>query len=137
MKYFLSLALLFSVSWLAQQQSASNVVSTQQFSNEVTNFLGRELGAHVSDVHSLDPPQERVLGALTTGDFSWGTFMRALASFSVLSGQRTVAGTDLTKLIGKIGLIESRHGGKTFAQLYAGIALRSFGSDLRTNTLWL
>src|SRR5262249_58233130 len=63
--------------------------------------------------------------------------MRALASFSVLSGQRTVAGTDLTKLIGKIGLIESRHGGKTFAQLYAGIALRSFGSDLRTNTLWL
>ena len=137
MKYFLSLALLFSVSWLAQQQSASNVVSTQQFSNEVTNFLGRELGAHVSDVHSLDPPQERVLGALTTGDFSWGTFMRALASFSVLSGQRTVAGTDLTKLIGQIGLIESRHGGKTFAQLYAGIALRSFGSDLKTNTLWL
>src|SRR5581483_2063743 len=39
-------------------------------------------------------------------------------------------------LIGKIGLIESRQGGKAFSQLYAALALRSFGADLNSNPLW-
>jgi hypothetical protein len=118
------------------QQSASDVVSTREFSEEVTNFLGREIVAHVADVGSLNPPQERVLGALTTGEFSWGTFMRALGSYSVLSGQRSIAGKDVPRLIGQIGLIESKHGGKTFAQLYSALALRSFGTDLQDNAVW-
>ena len=136
MKYFLPLALLFSLLLPAQQPGSSNVVTTGQFSSEVTDFLGREIAAHLSDVRSLAPPQERVVGALTTGDFSWGTFMRALASYAVLSGQRTIATKDVARLIGQIGLIESRHGGKTFAQLYAALSLRSFGADLKTNQVW-
>jgi len=122
--------------------AAPQQVSAAQFSNEVSNFLGKELAAHVGDIRAtpghdaFDPPPERVLGALTVGDFSWGTFLRALASYSDLSGERRLAGRDLPQLIGKAGLIEARHGGKTFAQLYAAMALRSFGTDLEKNPLW-
>jgi hypothetical protein len=134
------LAFLFLLPSLpAQQQPAAalpDVVDSDKFSAEVTNFLGRELAAHVSDIRSLDPPQERVEGALTTGEFSWGTFLRALASYSELSGQRTLAGRDVPEMIGKAALIESRHGGKAFAQMYAAMALRSFGTDLNKNLLW-
>ena len=134
MKYLLPLILLFSMPLAAQQ--GANLVSTQQFSGEVTNFLGREITAHLSDLRSLEPPPERVVRALTTGEFSWGTFMRALASYSDLSGERTIAGKDIPRLIGQIGLIESRGGGKAFSQLYAALSLRSFGVDLKNNSLW-
>lgn len=121
---------------LESRQSVSQVISTEQFSNDVTAFLGREIAAHVADVRSLDPPQERVLGALTTGEFSWGTFMRAVASYALLSGNTAMAGKEMPKFIGQIGLIESKRGGKAFAQLYAALSLRSFGADLRTNSVW-
>ncbi len=135
MRYILSFLFLFSLGLQAQQKSSEDV-SADKFSSEVTSFLGREIAAHAADVHSLDPPQDRVMGVLTTGDFSWGTFMRAVASYSALSDERTIGGKDVPKFIGQIGLIESKHGGKTFAQLYAALSLRSFGTDLRTNALW-
>src|SRR5712672_2876826 len=62
--------------------------------------------------------------------------MRALASYSALTGNRALAGRDLPQAIGKIGLIEARGGGKAFAQMYAAIALRSFGTDLGSNPVW-
>lgn len=111
-------------------------VSTEQFSKQVRDFLGREIAAHVADIHSLDPPQERVVGALTTGEFSWGTFMRTLAIYSALSGERRIAGRDVPQLIGQMGLIESKNGGKSFAQLYSALALRQFGTDLGDNPVW-
>jgi hypothetical protein len=113
-----------------------------QFSDEVSNFLGKELSAHLTDVrpapgHDLfDPPPQRVVGVPTSGEFSWGTFLRALASYAELSGQRTLAGRDLPQVIGKAGLIEARYGGRAFAQMYAALALRSFGADLNANPLW-
>ena len=115
---------------------AGNVVSVAQFDKRVTSFLGLEISAHVADLKSLNPPQEYVVGARTGGDFSWGTFMRALASYSALSGDQALAGKALAPMIGQIGLIEARRGGKTFAQLYAAIALRSFGTDLTKNEVW-
>jgi len=114
----------------------SEQVESEKFAAEVTGFLGKELAAHVADIRSLDPPQERVEGALTIGEFSWGTFLRALASYSELSGGRSLAGRDLPQMIGKAALIESRHGGKAFAQMYAAMALRSFGPDLNANPIW-
>src|SRR5258708_19366931 len=113
-----------------------DIVSTDQFAGDVTEFLGKELSAHFADVRALDPPQERVVGALTVGEFSWGTFLRALASYSALTNNRSVGGHELPEVIGKIGLIEARGGGKAFAQMYGAIALRSFGADLKTNPLW-
>jgi hypothetical protein len=139
-RFVLSLALVFPL-YLAAQQSSStsqstDVVSSEQFSSEITAFLGKELAAHVADIRSFDPPQERVVGVLTTGEFSWGTYLRALASYSELSGERTVAGRDVPQAIGKAALIEARHGGKAFAQMYAAMALRSFGTDLSRNAIW-
>ena len=129
-----------SVSLAAQQSSRGeperNPVDAERFSQEVTSFLGKELAAHVADIRTLEPPQERVEGALTIGEFSWGTFLRALASYSELSQERTLAGRDVPQLIGRAALIESRRGGKAFAQMYAAMALRSFGTDLSRNPVW-
>jgi hypothetical protein len=113
-----------------------DVVLTEQFSDEVTQFLRREMSAHVADIHSLDPEQDRVVGALTTGEYSWGAFMRAVASYSALSGDRVIAGKDAAKLIGQIGLIESRKDGKAFSQLYGAMAMLHFGADLKHNDAW-
>ncbi len=126
----------FAVPGMAAQRAAPETVSTDQLSKEIDDFLGREIAAHIADLRSLDPPQERVVGALTVGEFSWGTFMRAVATYSAASGEKSIGGRDLAGLIGKIGLIESRRGGKTFAQLYAAMALRHFGKDLKTNAVW-
>lgn len=118
------------------QTRLSTQIQASALDDEIREFLQREISAHVADIKTLEPPPERVVEALTTGDFSWGTFMRALADYSVLSGRRTVGGRDLPSLIGKIGLIEARNGGKTFAQLYAALALRAFGTDLQHNAVW-
>jgi len=114
----------------------SGIVQTADLRAEVNAFLTKELAAHVGDIKTLEPPPERVVGALTVGEFSWGTFMRAVAAYADTSGQRELAGRDLAKWVGKIGLIEAKGGGKAFSQLYAAQALRHFGSDLKTNPLW-
>ena len=118
----------------AQQQPGQ--ISVADLNRDIRQRISREITAHVQDIKSVDAPPERVVGALTTGEFSWGTFMRALAAYATSSGTRVVAERDVPALIGKMGLIEARHGGKTFAQLYAALALESFGSDLNQNPLW-
>ena len=115
---------------------SANTVSTANFREEVNTFLGKELAAHLGAIKSLDPPPDRILGVPTTGEFSWGTFMRSLAAYADTTGNRELAGRDLSKWVGQIGLIESRAGSKAFSQLYAALALRHFGRDLKTNPLW-
>src|SRR5215218_10072973 len=114
----------------------ARTVTTASLRDEVNTFLGKELAAHLSAIKSLDPPPDRILGVPTTGEFSWGTFMRSLAAYAETAGNRELAGRDLAKLVGQIGLIESRAGSKAFSQLYAALALRHFGRDLKTNPLW-
>jgi hypothetical protein len=121
--------------WLTATAQA-NTVSTATLREDVNTFLGQELAVHLGAIKSLDPPPERVLGVPTTGEFSWGTFMRSLAAYAESTGQRELAGRDLAKWVGQIGLIESRAGSKAFSQLYAALALRHFGRDLKTNPLW-
>ena len=124
------------VSLLITAQARANTVSTASLRDEVNSFLGKELAAHLSAIKSLDPPPDRVLGVPTTGEFSWGTFMRSLTAYAETTGNRELAGRDLAKWVGQIGLIESRAGSKAFSQLYAALALRHFGRDLKTNPLW-
>jgi hypothetical protein len=112
------------------------VVTTATLRAEVNDFLGKELAAHLGDIKTLDPPPDRVIGALTVGEYSWGTFMRALAAYVDTTGKRELAGRDVAKWVGKIGLVEAKGGGKAFSQLYAALALRHFGRDLKTNPLW-
>src|SRR5215212_6619149 len=114
----------------------ARTVTTASLRDEVNTFLGKELAAHLSAIKSLDPPPDRILGVPTTGEFSWGTFMRSLAAYAETTGNRELAGRDLAKWVGQIGLIESRAGSKAFSQLYAALALRHFGRDLKTNPLW-
>ncbi|HEY3038564.1 MAG TPA: hypothetical protein VGJ66_07490 [Pyrinomonadaceae bacterium] len=124
----------------ARRQSPASVdaqtVQTAALRAEINDFLGKELAAHLADIKTLDPPPDRVVGALTVGEFSWGTFMRALAAYADTTGQRELAGRDVAKWVGKIGLVEAKGGGKAFSQLYAALALRHFGRDLKTNPLW-
>jgi len=115
----------------------ATMVSTATLREEVNEFLNKELAAHLGAIKTLDPVPDRVLGVPTTGEFSWGTFMRSLAAYSDTTGKRELAGKDLVKTVGQIGLIEARAGSKAFSQLYAALALRHFGRDLATNPLWL
>ncbi|MEP6847620.1 MAG: hypothetical protein ABI999_02100, partial [Acidobacteriota bacterium] len=105
-------------------QTVSEQVSTAKLNAEITEFTGREIAAHFADIKTLNPPPDRVLGALTVGEFSWGSFARTLAADAEYSGNRTIAGKDAARAIAEIGLIESRQGGKAFAQLYSTSALR-------------
>ena len=115
----------------------ATMVSTATLREEVNEFLNKELAAHLGAIKTLDPVPDRVLGVPTTGEFSWGTFMRSLAAYSDTTGKRELAGKDLVKTVGEIGLIEARAGSKAFSQLYAALALRHFGRDLSTNPLWI
>jgi len=90
-------------------------------------FLQERMTAHVSDIKTLDPPPDRIVGALTTGEFSWGTLMRALGAYSEFMGTKTIAGHDVQQMIGKMAQIELSHGGKTWAQLYAAMASNVLG----------
>ena len=120
----------------AQNRTATSQVDVSDFNRQVRNFLRSEVTAHVADIKALDPPPDRVVGALTTGEFSWGSFMRTLGVYSECFGTRTIADRDIPEMIGKMAQIELSHGGKTWGQLYAAMALQSFGTDLNRNTLW-
>jgi hypothetical protein len=124
------------VSLCGTVQGRGNTVSTVSLRDEVNTFLGKELAVHLAAIKTLEPPPDRILGVPTTGEFSWGTFMRSLAAYAETTGNRELAGRDLAKWVGQIGLIESRAGSKAFSQLYAALALRHFGRDLKTNPLW-
>lgn len=121
---------------LVASQSFSQTVKTAEIKAEGRDFFAREIAAHFGNIKTLDPPPDRVFQALTVGDFSWGSFARALAAQADVGGSRTIAGKDTARAIAEIGLIESRKGGKSFAQLYSTLALRHYGTDLSKNAVW-
>jgi hypothetical protein len=135
----LTLALLLLATTGVSQQSKpplASVVEREVLRDEVSQFLNRELTAHLSEISTLEPPPKRIQSAGTTGEYTWGTSMRAIAVYAEMSGQKELGGHDLAKLTGQIGLLEYRLGGKQFSQLYAAQTLRHFGRDLKTNSLW-
>jgi hypothetical protein len=143
MKVLLSLNLLLlflllpaSVSAQPQPSPTLTTVKTADLRAEVTDFLTKEMAAHLSDIKSLNPPPDKVLNAGTTGEYTWGTFMRSVAAYAELSGKHSLADRDLAREVGQIGLLEHRLGGTRFSQMYAVLALRHFGSDLNTNPVW-
>ena len=120
----------------AQASNETQNVRTEDLDRELRSFFDREVAAHVADIRTVEPPPERVVGALTTGEFSWGSFMRALGEYAGTSGKQTIAGREVPQMIGKMAEIELSQGGKTWAQLYAAMALQSYGRDLNRNALW-
>ena len=103
---------------------------------EIDRFLLREVTAHFAAIPTLDPPPDRVLGARTVGEFSWGTFMRALAAIAQHANAPTLADRDVPQWVGRMGLIEARAGSKAFSQMYAALALQHYGENLDRNPVW-
>jgi hypothetical protein len=103
---------------------------------EIDRFLLREASAHFAAIPSLDPPPDRVLGARTVGEFSWGTFMRALAVIAQHANAPALDGRSVPQWVGRMGLIEARAGSKAFSQMYAALALQRYGEDLDRNAVW-
>ena len=112
------------------------LVSTRTLDNEIGDFLEAEVSTHLADIRSLNPPPPTVVGAGSTGEYTWGTFMRALGAYAEFSGRHQLGGRDLAREVAQIGLLEYRLGGTRFSQLYAALALRHFGRDLNTNPVW-
>ncbi len=111
-------------------------IETSALKAEVDAFFDREVAAHFAQIPAEGPLPERVHGAITTGEFSWGTYVRSLAAYAETRGTRTVAGRDIVPLVGRVGILESAKGSKAFSQLFAALALRHFGRDLAKNPLW-
>ena len=131
-----SYALPLRVSAQAAPSLANDTIDAAVLRAEVADFLSKELALHLADIKSLNPPPDKVLGAGTTGEYTWGTWMNALGAYAEMSGQRTLAGRDLAHEVGQTGLLEYRLGGTRFSQLYAVLALRHFGRNLDTNPVW-
>ena len=121
---------------VGQNGGGRKTVSTSEIHNEINQFLKREVAAHFGNIKTLEPPPDRVFNALTVGDFSWGSFARALAAQADIGGSHAIAGKDTARAIAEMGLYESRQGGKSFAQLYSTLALRHYGNDLSKNAVW-
>ena len=132
----LCMVVIATVTVTAVPPAVNEAVQASAMDAEIRTFLGRELAAHLAPITSLDPPPERVNGALTTGEYTWGTFMRALAAYAQMSKATTLGTRDLPRTIGDIGLLEVRLKGTRFSQLYAALSLRHYGTDLSTNRLW-
>lgn len=115
---------------------APDSLTREALFTEISQFIGRELAVHIRAISSLNPPPDQVLGAGTTGEYTWGTFMRAIGAYAEMSSQHKLGDRDLAALAGQIGLIEHRLKSTRFSQLYAAQALRHFGRDLKTNLLW-
>jgi hypothetical protein len=127
---------LFSATVSAQNVDSAKQVSTHKLGAEINDFTAKEIAVHFGNIKTLNPPPDRVFNALTVGDFSWGSFARALAAQAELGGSRRIAGKDTARAIAEMGLYESRQGGKSFAQLYSTLALRHYGTDLNKNAVW-
>jgi hypothetical protein len=103
---------------------------------EVLDFMAKEVAVHFDAIKSFASPPDRVNGSITTGEYTWGSFMRVVAAQSDVGGRSVIAGRDTARPIAEMGLYEARKGGKAFSQLYAAQALRHFGTDLSKNAVW-
>ncbi len=111
-------------------------VSVAGLRSEVRDFMAKEVAVHFDAIKSFVSPPDRVNGSITTGEYTWGSFMRVVAAQSEIGPSRMIAGKDAARPIAEMGLYEARKGGKAFSQLYAAQALRHFGSDLSKNAVW-
>jgi hypothetical protein len=129
-------AVCLTVSARGQVADDAKARDARALMSEIDQFLVREATAHFAGIPTLDPPPDRVLGARTVGEFSWGTFMRALAAIAQHANARTLANRDVAAWVGRMGLIEARAGSKAFSQMYAALSLQHFGENLDQNPVW-
>ncbi|MEQ1646560.1 MAG: hypothetical protein ABL959_24105, partial [Pyrinomonadaceae bacterium] len=135
-RFLILLTVLTSTQALAQAAAEKKAVSTAALRSEVRDFMAKEVATHFGAIKSLSPPPDKVNGSITTGEYTWGSFMRVIAAQSEIGGRSVIAGKGTARAIAEMGLYEARKGGKAFSQLYAAQALRHFGADLSKNAVW-
>src|SRR5213082_2972732 len=135
-RFVSSLILLLVFSLVSGAQTSRMTIETSSLDREITDFLDKEMLAHLDDIKSYNPPPDKVFGAGATGEYTWGSFMNAVGAYAAMSGNRTLGKHDLAREVGQVGLVEYRLKGTRFSQLYGVLALRSFGRDLNTNPVW-
>jgi hypothetical protein len=112
------------------------MVQTSSFDKEVTDFFTLEMSAHLNEIKSYDPAPDKVFGAGTTGEYTWGSFMNSVGAYSAMTARTKLGDRDLAREVGQVGLLEYRLKGTRFSQLYGVLALRYFGKNLETNPVW-
>jgi hypothetical protein len=60
--------------------------------------MAKEVAVHFGDIKSLNPPPDKVNGSITTGEYTWGSFMRVVAAQSEVSGSSKIAGKDTARV---------------------------------------
>src|SRR5438552_1574726 len=133
MKSTIAIATLLCLCASLRAIEAPKALDARALTTEIDQFLLQEGTSHFAAIPSLDPPPDRVLGARTVGEFSWGTFMRALAAIAQHANAQTLADRDVPQWVGRMGLIEARAGSKAFSQMYAALALQHYGENLERN----
>src|SRR5882762_2083798 len=110
---FLKLALLLLLltsSGTSNAQSARSSlpasIQTSSFDKEVTDFFTLEMTAHLNEIKSYDPAPDRVFGAGTTGEYTWGSFMNSVGAYSAMTARTKLGDYDLAREVGQIGLLE-------------------------------
>ena len=125
-KFIFSLTFLLFFSLVSGAQTSRTTIETSSLDREITDFLDKEMLAHLDDIKSYNPPPDKVFGAGTTGEYTWGSFMNAVGAYAAMSGRRTLGKHDLAREVGQAGLLEYRLKGTRFSQLYGVLALRFF-----------
>src|SRR3989441_5966567 len=131
-----SLVLLLLLSPGLGAQTGRSTIEILSLDREITDFLDKEMLAHLDDIKSYNPPPDKVFAAGTTGEYTWGSFMNAVGAYAAMVGRRTLGKHDLAREVGQVGLVEYRLKGTRFSQLYGVLALRFFGRDLNSNPVW-
>jgi hypothetical protein len=120
----------------APRPPAPTTIETSSFDKEVTEFFTREMTAHLDEIKSYDPPPDKIFGAGTTGEYTWGSFANSVGAFAALTERTRLGEHDLAREVGQVGLLENRLKGTRFSQLYGVLGLRFFGKNLNSNPVW-
>src|SRR6476659_6091 len=103
--YFISMAVLASIVAVAiapgisiNASDPSNIpLATMR--SEVLDFMAKEVAVHFDAIKSFTSPPDRVNGSITTGEYTWGSFMRVVAAQSDVAGSHVIAGRDVVRPI--------------------------------------
>jgi hypothetical protein len=82
----LALIVALTASGVARAQPPRSVtlvnVQTSSFDKEVKDFFTQELTAHLNEIKSYDPAPDKIFGAGTTGEYTWGSFANSVGAFA-------------------------------------------------------
>ncbi len=110
----------------AAQINPGKTVDVAALKSEVKDLMAMEVAVHFGAIKSFEQPPDVVNGSITTGEYTWGSFMRVVAAQSDVSGSSVIAGRETARPIAEMGLYEARKGGKGFFAVICGSGSQAF-----------